>query len=200
METGFARLPWYGRVGAVAALAATPFLVCWLVYLRPQLQGIDERRSALASKQAELLQARRDRAELARLRTRVDDLTLRLGRLGEALSEPEEVSALLRRLQVFAVRSNLTMRAFRPQPPVAHDLHTAWSYRLSLDGTYHGLAGFFGRVGGLSRVVTIDDLTIRAADSQEPYRTITVECTATAYVLHDPSQSGVGGPGESTSG
>ena len=188
METGFARLPWYGRVGAVAALAAIPFLVWWLAWLRPQLDEIDEGRSALARKEAELLQARRDRAELARLRTRVDDLTLRLGRLGAALSEPEEVSALLRRLQVFAVRSNLTIRAFTPQPPVAHDLYTAWSYRLSLDGTYPGLTAFFGRIGGLSRVVTIDDLAIRAASPPGPDRTITVECTATAFVLNDPSE------------
>ena len=196
METGFARLPWYGRVGAVAALAAAPCVVYWVAWLRPQLQDIDEARSALAGKEAQLQQARRDRAELARLGTRVDDLTLRLGRLGASLSEPEEVSALLRRLQVFAVRSNLTIRAFTPQPPVEHDLHTAWSYRLSLDGTYQGLTGFFGRIGGLSRVVTIDDVVIRAVDPPGPDRTITVECTATAYVLNDPSGPGAGGSGK----
>ena len=197
METGFARLPWYGRVGAVAALAATPCLVGWLAWLRPQLHELDEGRSSLARKEAQLLQARRDEAELARLLTRVDDLTLRLGRLGAALSEPEEVAVLLRRLQVFAVRSNLTIRAFTPEPPAAHDLHTAWSYRLSLEGTYHGLTAFFGRIGGLSRVVTVDDVVIRAADSPGPDRTITVECTATAFVLNDPSGPGAGGPGES---
>ena len=199
METGFARLTWYGRVGTVAVLVATPGLVGWLAWLEPQLQEIDEGRSALARREGELRQARRDRAELARLRTRVDDLTRQLGLLGAAVSEAEEVSALLRRLQFFAVRSNLTIRAFAPQPPVEHDLHTAWSYRLSLDGTYHGLAAFFDRIGGLSRVVTIDDLVIRAADPQQPDRTITVECRATAIVLSEPSRPG-GGAGENAGG
>ena len=187
MVTGFTRLPRGGRAGTAALLAAALLLAGWFAGLRPQLRAIDERRSLLARKQAELQQVRQGRAELTRLEARADDLTRRLDRLGPALFEPQEVSALLRRLQMLAVRSNLTIRAFRPQPPVERDLHTEWSFRLSLDGTYHGLAGFFDRVGDLARVVTIDDLVIRSADPPEPGRTISAECTATAFVLNDPS-------------
>ena len=196
METGFGRLPWHGRIGAAAALAAALFLVFRLYHLGPGLAGLDEKRAALARKQDALAQARRDQAALARLQSGVDALTLRLSRLGAVLPEPEEVSALLRRLQIFAVQSNLTIRAFRPQPPVARDRHTEWSYRLHLDGTYHNLARFFDRVGGFSRIVTIGDVVIRPVDSQEPDRTVTAECTATAFVLTDSSGRGDGGPGE----
>lgn len=199
METGFTRLPRYARVGAVAALAAAPVLVFRLAWVRPQVRALDEKRATLARKQADLAQARRDQAALTRFRARVDDLTLRLGRLDAALPEPEEVSALLRRLQTFAVRSGLTIRAFRPRPPVARDLHTEWSYRLRLDGTYRGLAGFFDRIGRLSRVVRIDDVVIRAAAAQEPGHTITAECTATTFVLDDAPESDPRGPEASRS-
>lgn len=192
MDTGFANLPRYGRVGAAVLLVAAPLLVGWRACVRPQLRGVDERRSVLARKQTELSQRRRERVELARLEARADDLTVRLGRLGPIHAAPEEISALLRRLQILAVRSNLTIRAFRPQPPVARDLHAAWSFRLTLDGTYPGLAGFFDRVGGLSPVVTIDDVVIRTADSPQPGRTITAECTATAFVRNGPSAPGGG--------
>lgn len=194
METGFTRLPRYARVGAVAALAAAPVLVFRLAWVQPQNRGLDEKRAVLTRKQAELAQARRDQAALTRFRARADELALRLERLDAALPEPEEVSALLRRLQMFAVRSSLTIRAFRPQPPVARDLHAEWSYRLRLDGTYHGLAGFFDRIGRLSRVVRIDDVVIRAAAAQEPGHTITAECTATTFVLDDAPESDVRGP------
>ena len=197
METDLTRLPWRGRIGVLAALAAMLFLVFRLGYLRPRLDGLDEKRAALARKQAELAQARRHRTELAGFRDRADALTRRLRRLGAALPEGEEVSALLRRLQIFAVRSNLTIRAFRPQPPIARDRHTEWSYRLHLDGTYSSLAGFFRRIGGLSRVITIDDVVIRAADAQEPDRTVTAECTATTFVLNDPPAPDADGTGES---
>ena len=197
MGSGFVKVPWYGQAGAVAALAAALFLVVRLYYLGPQLEGLDEKRAALARKQDELAQARRDREELARFQNRVDDLTLRLGRLGAALPEQQDVSEMLRRLQFLAVRSNLTIRAFRPQPAVARDQHTEWSYQVHLDGSYHNLARFFDRIGGLSRIITIGDVVIRAADAQEPDRTITAEGTAAIVVPIEPSERGrPRGPGD----
>ncbi len=195
MGSAFVTVPRYGRVGAVAALAAVLFLGFRLYHLGPQLEGLEQKRAALARKQDELAQAHRDREALARFQNRVDDLTLRLGRLGAALPEREDVSELLRRLQFLAVRSNLTIRAFRPQPAVARDLHTEWSYRVRLDGTYHNLARFFDRIGGLSRIITIGDLVIRGADAQEADLTISAECTATILVPIEPSPPGAGGPG-----
>ena len=194
METGFTRLPRYARIGAVAALAAAPVLVFRLAWVQPRVRALDEKRATLARRQAELAQARRDQAALTGFRTRVDGLTRRLGRLDAALPEPDEVSALLRRLQTSAVRSGLTIRAFRPRPPVARELHVEWSYRLRLDGTYHGLAAFFDRIGRLSRVVRIDDVVIRAAAAQEPGHTVTAECTATTFVLDDAPESDAPGP------
>ena len=90
METGFTRLPRYARVGAVAALAAAPVLVFRLAWVRPQVRALDEKRATLARKQGDLAQARRDQAALTRFRARVDDLTLRLGRLDAALPEPRK--------------------------------------------------------------------------------------------------------------
>lgn len=192
METGFARLPGYARVGAAALLALVLLLVFRFSYLGPRIEGLDEKRAALARKQAELAQARGARADLARFRERADALSLRLA---AALPGQEEVSALLRRLQIFAIQSGLTIRAFTPRPPVERDLHTEWSYRLHLDGSYRGLARFFDRIGGLSRIVTIGEVVIRAADGRDPDRTITAECTATTFVL-DPSGLGPGAPKE----
>ena len=72
----------------------------------------------------------------------------------------------------------------------------AWSYRLHLDGTYPGLARFFRQVGGLSSIVTIEDVVIRAIDPPEPGRTIAAECTATAFGRLDPSRPGPAGAEE----
>ncbi len=196
MEMGFTGLPRYARLGVAAALAASLVLAFRLSWLGPRLRELDAKRAALAGKEAELMRARREGAELARVRNGVDELGIRLDRLGATLPGREEVSALLRRVQVFAVQSNLTIRAFRPQPVAQRDQHAEWSYRLHLDGTYEGLARFLGRVAELSRIITIDDVVIRAVASPESDRTITVECTATASVLLDPPRPGPGEPGE----
>lgn len=198
METGFTTLPRHARIGAAAALAACVLLAFRLSWLGPRMRELDGKRTAVAGREAELTQARRERAELARAGNRVDDLTLRLDRLGAAPSAGEGISALPRRLHALAAQWNLTVRALRPQPAVQGDLHTEWSFRLRLDGTYQGLAGFFARVGGLAGIVTIGDVVLRAVDSQGPDRTIAAECTATVFVLLDPAGPGARGREEAS--
>lgn len=193
METGFMRLPGYARIGLAAVFVASLPLVFRLSWLGPRTSELDAKRAALAEREAELLVARRERAGLARARDGVDELDLRLDRLGAARPGQEDVSALLRRLQLFARESNLTIRSLRPRPDSQEELVVAWSYRLHLDGSYEGLTRFFRRVGELTRIVTIDDVVIRAVDPAEPGRTIAAECTATAFVLRGALPSGLPG-------
>ena len=190
METDFTRLPRHARIGLAAALVAALPIVFRLSWVGPRMRELDAKRAALAGRQAELTEARREHAALARARDEADALSLRLDRLEAARPGQEDVSALLRRLQVFARQSDLTIRALRPRPAPPEGLPAAWSYRLHLDGTYEGLTRFFRRVGGLSRIVAIDDVVIRAVEPPGPGRTLAAECTATAFVLRGP-----GGPG-----
>lgn len=196
METDFTRLPWSARIGLAAALVASLPLVFRLSWAGPRLRELDAKRAALAGREAELTAARREHAGLARARGEVDALSLRLDRLDAARPEQEDVSTLLRRLQIFARQSDLTIRALRPRPAPPGELPTAWSYRLHLDGTYEGLTRFFRRVGGLSRIVAVDDVVVRAVDRPGPGRTIAAECTATAFVLRGPGGPGRPGPEE----
>ncbi len=198
METGLMRFPRYVRIGLAATLVVSLPLVLRLSWLEPRMRELDAKREALAGREADLTEARRERVRLARARDGVDELGLRLDRLGAARPGQDDVSVLLRRLEIFALRSDLTIRALRPRPPSPEGPPTAWSYRLHLDGTYEGLTGFFRRVGGLSRIVTIDDVVIRAVDPPEPGRTIAAECTATAFVLRDAFQPGR--PGDEEAG
>ena len=196
METHFTRLPRYARIGLAAALVAALPIVLRLSWVGPRTRELDEKRAALADKEAALMEARQDRAGLERARDGVDELSLGLDRLVAAPADREDVSALLRRLQVFALQSDLTIRALRPQPAPREEPPAAWSYRLHLDGTYEGLTRFFRRVGGLSQVVTLDDVVVRAVDPPGPGRTIAAECTATAFVLRGRSRRGAAGRGE----
>ncbi len=197
METDFTRLPRYARIGLAAAVVASLPLVFRLAWVGPRTRELDAKRAVLAGREAELMEARREHASLAQARDEVDALRLRFDGLGAVPpGQEEDVSALLRRLQFFALQSDLTIRAIRPRPAGPDEPATAWSYRLHVDGTYDGLTRFFRQVGGLSRIVAIDDVVIRAVDPPESGHTIAAECTATAFVLRGPSPSGAPRTGE----
>ena len=186
MELGLSKLPWYGQVVAFLLVAVGLLGAFRLYYVGPQLEQQDQQRAELEQRRRELEQARQDQAELTEFEAEVVDLNLRLEALSAVLPEQEEVSELLRRLQTFAVQSNLTIRAFRPQAAVTRDLHSEWPYRLQLDGTYHNLGLFFDRISKFPRIINISEVVIRAQEPPELNLTISAECTATTFVLVDP--------------
>ena len=179
MELGLNKLPWYGQVGAFLVV----FLVFWFLYVEPQREALALLQAELEQKRSEVAQAERDQIELERFQGEVDDLNNRLQALSAVLPERQEAAALLRRLVTFAQQSNLTLRAFRPQAPVIREMHSEWPIRLELDGTYHNLGSFFDRVSKFPRIINISDVIIRAKEAPELNLTITVECTATTFVL-----------------
>ena len=185
MELGLNKLPWYGQVGAFLVV----FLVFWFLYVEPQREALALLQAELEQKRSEVAQAERDQVELERFQGEVDDLNNRLQALSAVLPERQEAAALLRRLVTFAQQSNLTLRAFRPQAPVIREMHSEWPIRLELDGTYHNLGSFFDRVSKFARIINISDVIIRAKEAPELNLTITVECTATTFVLLNVSQT-----------
>ena len=185
MEFGLNKLPWYGQVGAFLVV----FLVFWFLYVEPQREALALLQAELEQKRSEVAQAERDQVELERFQGEVDDLNNRLQALSAVLPERQEAAALLRRLVTFAQQSNLTLRAFRPQAPVIREMHSEWPIRLELDGTYHTLGSFFDRVSKFPRIINISDVIIRAKEAPELNLTITVECTATTFVLLNVPQT-----------
>ena len=185
MEFGLNKLPWYGQVGAFLVV----FLVFWFLYVEPQREALALLQAELEQKRSEVAQAERDQVELEKFQGEVNDLNNRLQALSAVLPERQEAAALLRRLVTFAQQSNLTLRAFRPQAPVIREMHSEWPIRLELDGTYHNLGSFFDRVSKFPRIINISDVVIRAKEPPELNSTITVECTATTFVLLNVPQT-----------
>ena len=189
MDFGLNKLPWYAQVGAFLLVGILSLGAFWNWYVGPQNEVRAEKRVELERKQAEVEQAERDNIALEEFRAEVDDLNDRLEALSAVLPEQEEVSALMRQLDTFALQSNLTLRAFRPQAAVTREMHSEWPYRLELDGTFHNLGTFFDRISKFPRIINISDVVIRAKEPPELNLTITAECTATTFVLLDPPEA-----------
>jgi type IV pilus assembly protein PilO len=188
MELGLNKLPWAGQIGAFLLVAVALLVVFRIYYIGPQLEEQGRKQVELEQKLAAVEQAQQDAVELAAFQTEVDELNNRLDALRAVLPEQEEVSELLRRLQTFAVQSNLTIRAFRPQAAVIREMHSEWPYQLQLDGTYHNLGMFFDRISKFPRIINISNVVIRAKEPPELNLTITAECIATTFVLLDPPE------------
>ena len=136
MKLGLDRLPWYGQIGVfllVAALGLLAFHAAWGV---PARRAAALREQTLDGRRNEIAAARRAERRRPALAAQVAALEARLGRVRTVPAAAHDSGALLRRLQALAQASDLALRAFTPQAPVAHALHEERPSRIELTGTF----------------------------------------------------------------
>ncbi len=186
MTISLSKLPWYGQVGVFVALALGGAAVFYVYYESPLRADMAAREKQLAALEADVAKGRATAQRLPEFRAEVARLQARLDNLRSVLPEEKDAADLLRRLQTVATQSNLKIKAFKPSPVVAKELHAEWPIALELDGTYHNLAAFFDRVGKFTRIVNISGVDIKGKDKPpDPDSTITATCVATTFVMLD---------------
>jgi type IV pilus assembly protein PilO len=203
MSISLTKLPWYAQIGAFFLLAVAGVGLFYYYYEMPARADMEVREAQLKATHADITKGLTTANQLEGFRAQVDDLEGRLQNLRAVLPEEKDAADLLRQMQTVATQSNLTIKSFKPQPPVTKQLHAEWPIALELDGTYHNLAIFFDRVGKFTRIVNISGVAIKGKDKPEPNSTISATCVATTFVLLDkptpPKPVGAPQPGAAKS-
>ena len=187
------RLPWYGQVGAFAALSLVMAGAFWHFYAVPAQESLATREAQLATLQTEINRGLATARRLPEFRREVTALEAQLDRLRSVLPEDQDVADLLRRVQAMATQSNLTIKGFTPQAVSKQQLHAEWPFGLQLEGTYHDVGAFLERVSKFPRIINVGNLRIRATDNQAGGATVTADCTATTFVLIEPKPAAPAG-------
>ena len=185
MDISLAKLPWYAQLGAFLVLAIGGVGVFVWYYELPFREDLGSRQTQLTALRNDIAKGQNTAKQLGQFRAEVDDLEARLGSLRAVLPEEKDAADLLRRMQTVATQSNLTIKSFKPAPPVTKQLHAEWPIELQLEGTYHNLAIFFDRIGKFTRIVNITGLDVHGKEPHDPNATIVAQCIATTFVLLD---------------
>jgi Tfp pilus assembly protein PilO len=185
MELSLTRLPWYGQVGAFLLLSVAGVGAFVYYYEWPAEAEMESRRIQLTTLHKDITMGTVTAKKLPEFRAQVAELQGRLNNLKAVLPDEKDAADLLRRMQVVATQSNLTIKSFKPAPTVTKQLHAEWPINLELDGTYHNLALFFDRVSKFTRIVNISGLAVKGKDRPDANSTITASCVATTFVLLD---------------
>jgi type IV pilus assembly protein PilO len=191
VDISLTKLPWHAQIGAFVALAVGGCVAFYYYLEAPLRDDMAARQSQLVALRADISKGVATARKLPEFKEQVAQLEARLDGLKAVLPEEKDASDLLRRLQVEASRSNLTIKSFKPSPIVTKQLHAEWPIALELDGTFHNLATFLDRVGHFTRIINITGLDVKGKEKPEGSTTITATCVATTFVLLDkPSKQG----------
>jgi len=131
------------------------------------------------------------------LKQQMDALSKQLDTLKTIVPEEKETDEFIRLLQGAASASSVQIRRLTAQAIVPKEYHYEMPFEVQADGPYFNILDFFGRLGRLSRIINVGDLTFddpeRPKGTKYPTRpgtTVSGIFTATTFFTK-PADTGV---------
>ncbi len=179
-------LPLWAQIALFGLLAAGLSGVFYVFYLK----GLLEQREALSAEVKKLeisvAQASAVASQLERFKAEVAELEERLKVLRSILPSQKETPTVLRSVQRMAASSDLKINKFIPRPLVPRAFYVDWPIGMEVEGSYDGLGYFFERISQFTRIVNVDNISIKAIEgSTDSRKTVTAACTATTFVFRE---------------
>ena len=99
---------------------------------------------------------------------------------GKALPEKEEIPSLLASISQSGQDANLEFLLFQPKPEINKEFYAEIPVSITVEGPYHNVGEFFDKVSNLSRIVNIEDVTMKPTKSSGTFN-LAMSCTAVTY-------------------
>ncbi len=174
-----------------AALLTGIFLLVAALLWFGLLQGVSDELAAQQRKEVELRDAYRDKLKQAinldELRKQLEQVRQYVHQLEKQLPSKSEMDALLSDVNQAGLGRSLQFDLFRPGQVVVKDYYAELPISIKVTGSYHDIGQFTSDIAHLSRIVTLNNLTLTPF-KQDKSSLLIMEGTAKTYRYLDPDE------------
>jgi type IV pilus assembly protein PilO len=175
------RWPLPFRIGAIALLfvAVVAFGTYWFVVQQemPLLEAAEREEVDLRT---QFEDRQRKAANFDAYRAQLAEIERDFGAMLRQLPGETEVPSLLVDISQTGLGAGLEEVTFTPIAEIQKDFYAELPIRLRYTGSYHELGNFVSGIAALPRIVTLHDISIRPASSEQPDE-LTLDVTAKTY-------------------
>ncbi|MBP6653951.1 MAG: type 4a pilus biogenesis protein PilO [Propionivibrio sp.] len=139
----------------VAILAAG-----WWFVWNDQISVLDERRQDEIRLRDEFVAKKTQAINLDLYKQQMNEIDRSFGALLKQLPNKAEVESLLIEINQSGMGRGLQFELFKPGQEVQKDFYAELPVTVRLTGSYHDLGAFAGDIGRLSRIVTLNNISI----------------------------------------
>lgn len=163
MATSFREMSW--PIQALAFLFLAVVLVLGGLYIpgspvQSERVAVDNANAQLKPLEAEVQTLRVYQQRSVELQGDMNALQKQLATLQTIVPENKEVDQFMIMLQGAASASGVHIRKITTEPVVAKQFHYEMPFQIDADGPYFAVLDFFGRLGRLSRIINVGNLTL----------------------------------------
>ena len=178
---------WHAAPKALALLAILIVIpVAGFLYdTRAQLEELENGRAAEVKLKQQFLAKKRQAVNLDLHRQQLREIDTQFGALLRQLPNKSQMDALLVDINQAGLGRGLQFELFKPAASeITREFFAELPIQLKIIGTYHDMGAFASDVGQLSRIVTLNDVAIKAAKDG----TLTMDATARTFRYLDEEE------------
>jgi type IV pilus assembly protein PilO len=191
MAVSFKEFPWYIQALLFLALAIVIVLAGEFVPYFPVQQtrtNLVRVQAEYSKLNAEVTQLQVYKRQYVEFQNDMEALQKQLDTLKTIVPEEKDLDEFMRQMQGAASASGVAIRRLTAQPVNAKEYHDEMPFEVQVDGPYYNILDFFSRLGRLSRIINVGDISFTGlGDSRGgkyPVRagtTVTGTFTATTF-------------------
>ena len=178
-------VPRYSLYMLISALVVGLLWFVWLTDVEQELEAERTREASLRTDYEAKLQKAVSLEELKQQRVQVMQYVTWLEK---QLPSKAEMDALLSDINQAGLGRSLQFDLFRPGQLVVKDYYAELPIAIKVTGQYHDIGAFTADIANLSRIVTLDNLSIAPSADKDKAGALALEATAKTYRYLDPEE------------
>ena len=148
------------RIAVLIGLFALILLAGWWFWWNEQLDTLAQRQQNELKLKEEFVAKKTQAVNLDLYVQQLNEIDRSFGALLKQLPNKSEVESLLVEINQSGMGRGLQFELFKPGPEVVKDFYAELPINVRLTGSYHDFGAFAGDVGRLSRIVTLNNISI----------------------------------------
>lgn len=171
----------------LAALAAT-VVAGWFLLLSASTDELESARNQEPRLKEDYVSRLRQAVNLSELRKQKLQVQEYVTQLEKQLPGKAEMDALLSDINQAGLGRGLQFELFRPGQMQVKDYYAELPIAIRVNGRYHDIGSFAADVANLSRIVTLQNVSIVPPAAKDPAAGLTMEATARTYRYLDTTE------------
>jgi len=159
----------------------------WFLW-SPSLDELDQAKSKEAELRNTFLAKKGQAINLDAYKQQMVDVEKTFGALLRQLPDKSQMDGLLTDINQAGLSRGLDFELFKPNQEVVSEFYAEMPIAIKVIGTYHDLGAFATEISKLSRIVTINDVSISPANKDAKDSKLAMEAIAKTYRYLDASE------------
>ena len=148
------------RIAVLLGLFALILLGGWWFWWNEQLETLTQRQQDELKLKEEFVAKKTQAVNLDLYVQQLSEIDRSFGALLKQLPNKSEVESLLIEINQSGMGRGLQFELFKPGQEIIKDFYAELPINVRLTGTYHDFGAFAGDIGKLSRIVTLNNISI----------------------------------------